>query len=195
MSTKINMQMHSSWVDWFINNESNGTGNRSFQAFSKILSSGVSNEAKLRALVEEIKTVILAADSNRNIMILHFPKNFGGARSRPENNVMCMLGIGPWATCVLLDLDTAFRDLQLVVPSVHDLAGCNSANEVTSIPKTQNQKRTALLVSKVQLFSFQVQFFGTQLLQQTQRILLSSFPSSHAQQRALTKSTSLKQLQ
>jgi hypothetical protein len=95
MSTKINMQMHSSWADCFINNENNDTGNRSLQVFSKILSSGDSNKAKLCALVEEIKTVILAADSNRNIMILHFPKNFGGTRSRPENKVVCMLGVGP----------------------------------------------------------------------------------------------------
>jgi hypothetical protein len=29
-------------------------------------------------LVEEIDTVILAADANKRIMILHSPKNFGG---------------------------------------------------------------------------------------------------------------------
>ncbi len=78
------MQTHSSWADWFINNESNDTGNRNLQAFSDILSSEDSNEAKLRALVEEIDTIILAADLNRNIMILHSPKNLGGTRSRPK---------------------------------------------------------------------------------------------------------------
>ncbi len=45
-----------------------------------------------------------------------------------------MLGVGPQATCILLDLNTAFRDLQLIVPSVHGLAGCDSANEVANIP-------------------------------------------------------------
>jgi hypothetical protein len=117
------MQTHSSWVDWFINNESNDAGNWNLQAFSDILSSGDSNEAKLRALAEEIDTVILAADLNRNIMILHSPKNFGGTRPRPENKVVCMLGVGPPATCVLLDLNTAFRVIQLIVPSVYNLAG------------------------------------------------------------------------
>jgi hypothetical protein len=29
-----------------------------------------------------------------------------------------MIGVSPQATCILLDLNTAFRDLQLVVPSV-----------------------------------------------------------------------------
>jgi hypothetical protein len=128
------MQMHSSWADWFIKNESNEAGNRSPQSFCEFLSSGDSKEAKLWALVKEIDTVILAADSNKNIMILHSPKHFGGTRSHPKNKVVCMLGVSPQATCVLLDLNTAFRDLQLVVPSVHDLAGCNSANEVANIP-------------------------------------------------------------
>jgi hypothetical protein len=85
------MPTHSSWVDWFINNDSNDTENRNLQDFSDILSSGDSNKAKLQALVEEINTVVLAADLNGNIMILHSPKNFGGTRSCPENKVVCML--------------------------------------------------------------------------------------------------------
>jgi hypothetical protein len=108
------MQMHSSWADWFINNKSNDAGNRNLQAFSEILSSGDSNKAKLQALVEKIDTVILAADSNGDIMILHSPKNFGGTRSHPKNKVVCMLGVGPQAICILLDLNTVFRDIQLL---------------------------------------------------------------------------------
>jgi hypothetical protein len=89
------MQTRSSGADWFIHNESNDAGNRNLQAFSDILSSGDSNKAKLRALVKEIDTVILAADLNGNIMIPHSPKNFCGTRSHPKNKVMCMLGVGP----------------------------------------------------------------------------------------------------
>ncbi len=89
------MRMHTSWADCFINNDSNDAGKRNLQAFSDILSSGDSNEAKLGALVEEMDTVILAADSNGNIMILHSPKTFGGTRSCPENKVVCMLVVGP----------------------------------------------------------------------------------------------------
>jgi hypothetical protein len=127
------MQTHSSWADWCINNNSNDAVNRNLQAFSDILSSGDSNKAKLQALVEEIDTVILAADLNGNIMILHYPKNFGGTRSHPKNKVICMLGVGPWETCILLDLNTAFRDNQLIVPSVYDLAECKSAKDVANI--------------------------------------------------------------
>jgi hypothetical protein len=128
------MQTYSSWADWFINNKNNDAGSRNLQAFSEIFSSGDSNKAKLQALIEEIDTVILAADSNGNIMILHSPKNFGSTRSHPKNKVMCMLDVGPRATCILLDLNTAFRDIQLIIPSVHNLAECKSVKDVANIP-------------------------------------------------------------
>jgi hypothetical protein len=95
---------------------------------------GDSNKAKLQALVEEINTVILAADSSKNIMILHSPKNFGGTRTCLQNKVICMLSLGPQAISVLLDLNMAFVDLHIVVLSVQDLAGCDSAKEVANIP-------------------------------------------------------------
>jgi hypothetical protein len=85
-------------------------------------------------LVEEIDTVILAANLNGNIMILHSPKNFGGTRSCPKNKVVLMLGVSPRATCVLLDLNMVFRDIQLIVPSVYNLAECESAKDVANIP-------------------------------------------------------------
>jgi hypothetical protein len=105
------MQMHSTWANWFINHANNDAGNMNLEAFSNILSSGDSNEAKLRALVKEIDTVILAADSNKYIMILHSPKNFGSTRSSPKNKFVCMLGVGPRATYILPDLNTALADI------------------------------------------------------------------------------------
>ena len=81
------------WIEWFSNHPNNEDGNRNMAAFSSILESGLSEEEKLRSLVEEIDTVILAADANNKIMILHSPKNFGGTRSRPDNKVVCMLGM------------------------------------------------------------------------------------------------------
>jgi hypothetical protein len=128
------MQTHSYWANWFVNHGNNDAGNKNIQAFSNILSSGGSNEVELQALVEDIDTVILAADSNNTIMILHSPKNLRGRRSRPKNKVVCILGVGSQGTCVLLDLKTAFKDKELIVPTVHDLAKCKSAEEVASIP-------------------------------------------------------------
>ena len=83
--------------------------------------------------MEEINTVTLAADANNKIMILHSPENFGGTRSRPDNKVVCMLGLGAHATYVLIDIRTA-AECQIVVPAVTDLSDCESAKDVANIP-------------------------------------------------------------
>jgi hypothetical protein len=70
------MPMHTTWSNWFINHERNDAGNSNLQAFSDSLSSEASNVEKLQSLVEEIEeidTVILAADASRNIIIVHSP--------------------------------------------------------------------------------------------------------------------------
>jgi hypothetical protein len=83
--------------------------------------------------VEEIDTVILAADANNKIMILHSPKNFGGTRSRPDNKVVCMLGLGAHTMYIFIDSRTALADFQIVVPAVTDLSDCESAQDVANI--------------------------------------------------------------
>jgi hypothetical protein len=125
---------HANWATYFVNHASNDAGNRNLQAFSDVLGSEVSTEAKLRDLVDELDTVILAADANRNIMLLHSPKNFGGTRSRPDNKVTCMIGFGARAACIFPDLNSAFADIRIVVPSVNELAACESAEELANIP-------------------------------------------------------------
>jgi hypothetical protein len=105
------MQTHPTWADWFTNHTSNDAGNKNLQAFSDILGAGVSNKAKLRDLVDEIDTVILGANPNKNIMLFHSPKNFGGTRSHPELKVLCMLGLSARATPILLDLNSAFANI------------------------------------------------------------------------------------
>jgi hypothetical protein len=72
------MATHITWSNWFINHASNDAGNQNLKAFSKILSSNNNNVTKLWQLVIEIDTVILVADANKRIMILHSPKNFSG---------------------------------------------------------------------------------------------------------------------
>jgi hypothetical protein len=75
------MVTHTTWSNWFINHASNNAGNQNLKAFSKTLSLNDKDVTKLRRLVKGINTVILAADANNHIMILHPPKNFGGTQT------------------------------------------------------------------------------------------------------------------
>jgi hypothetical protein len=52
----------------------------------------------------------------------------------PDNNVVCMLGLGIHAIYLLIDLGTAFADCQIVVPVVTDLSDCKTSKKLENIP-------------------------------------------------------------
>ncbi len=128
------MPTHTTWSNRFINHESNDASNRNLQAFSNSLSSGASNAERLLSMAEEIDTVILAANARRNIMILHSPKDFGGTRTRPDNKVSCMFGLGSQAICILIALNTALTNCNIVVPMLQELSDCETAQDGSTIP-------------------------------------------------------------
>jgi hypothetical protein len=128
------MATHTTWSNWFVNHASNDAGNQNLKAFSKILSSNNNDATKLRQLVEKIDMVILAADANKCIMIPHSHKNFGGTRTRPKNKVVCMLGMGTQSVSILVDLNSALANCNIIVPASDKLSGCKTAQEVKDIP-------------------------------------------------------------
>jgi hypothetical protein len=125
---------HTTWSNWFVDHASNNAGNQNLKAFSKILRLNDNNATKLWQLVKEIDKVILAADASKRIMTLHSPKNFGGTQTRPENKVVCMLGMGTQSASILIDLNLALANCNIIVPTVDELSGSGTAQEVEDIP-------------------------------------------------------------
>ena len=130
---KMIIPTHPTWANWFINHPSNDAGNKNLPAFSSTLDADFSNEAKLKDLVEEIDTVILAANVNKKLALFHSPKNFGGTRTRPDDKVACLIGLGNKATPVIFDLESAFQSLRIRVPGVFELAACTAAEEMAAL--------------------------------------------------------------
>ena len=128
------MATHPTWSEWFTNHLSNIAGNHNLQAFSDTLSSSDTEATKLQQVTEEIDPVILAANGSNGIIMLHSPKNFGGTRTRPANKLVCMIGMGSQAVSVLVDLNSALANCNIIVPTVLDLSGCTTAQEVEDIP-------------------------------------------------------------
>ena len=128
------MTTHFTWANWFINHASNDAGNQNLQAFSDILGSSKNKTTKLRQVMEEMDTVILAANSSNRIMLLHTPKNFGGTRTRLANKLFCMLGMGPQAVSILVNLNLVLANCNIIMPTVNELLGCTTAQEVKDIP-------------------------------------------------------------
>ena len=83
--------------------------------------------------MEEIDTVILAADANKKLALFQSPKNFGGTKTRPDDKVACLIGLGNKATPVIFDLESAFQSLRIRVPGVFKLAACATAKEVAAL--------------------------------------------------------------
>jgi hypothetical protein len=110
------------------------TGNKNMQVYSNTFKSRHSDIKKLRSVVEEIDTDILAADANKYVLIFHSPKNFGGTRTCPENKLIRLIGLGAQATWVQMDLRTALTNCNIIIPKVDEIDGCTTAQEVNDIP-------------------------------------------------------------
>jgi hypothetical protein len=149
-------QKQPNWAEWFINNPNNEAGNSNLQAFSDVLGSEVSTEAKIRDLVDEIDTVIFIADANRNIMLLHSPKNFGGTRSRPDNKVSCMIGLGAQAISIFPVLNSAL--VRIFVLLSRQSKNFQDANQLKTLKTFQRSIRMVNKVLKARQYSSQAQF-------------------------------------
>jgi hypothetical protein len=67
-------------------------------------------------------------------MIIHSTKNSEGTRTLPDNKVVCMIRMGSKAKSVLIDLNSALVDCNLIVHTVQELSNCKTAQNVANIP-------------------------------------------------------------
>eukprot|EP00957_Ditylum_brightwellii_P197737 15064864-Ditylum_brightwellii.AAC.1 len=124
------MLLQQAWKDVLNSLPKNEQGNQNIAAFSSALKAGLSKEAKLQALTEDIDSVFLVADDEKHVAILHSPKNFGGMRTRPTNKVAAMIGLGPTAIGVLLNKKAVLKDCKLMTPKIEDIALCATGKDI-----------------------------------------------------------------
>eukprot|EP00957_Ditylum_brightwellii_P198665 15141796-Ditylum_brightwellii.AAC.1 len=94
---------------------------------------GKTQKEKLRSLTEDADTVFLVADDEKNIVILHSPKNFGGMRTRPTNKVAAMIGLGSTAIGVLINEKVALEDCNLVTPTIDEIELCTTEIDIAAL--------------------------------------------------------------
>ena len=85
------------------------------------------------ALVEGIDTIFLLADKDKKITIAHSPKNFGGTRNHTTNKIACFIGMGPQATCVLLNKNQAITECDITTPILIKMAECKWKEDVEAL--------------------------------------------------------------
>ena len=165
-----------SWKLHFDSLPTDEAGNKNMQAFSSSMEAGNPNGAKLAAFTGNPDVVLLGADGDEGIRMVHSLKNLGGNVLRPTDNVVGLLGFGPKAIPVELDVNSATLDVKLTLPSAEQLRNCKLKEEfeAVEVPRQTSSKtlkssasflappflRTTLiqlesddLMSKSQLFS------------------------------------------
>ena len=78
------------------------------------------------AIAEDTNSIILIANENKGIKIIHSPFNFGGTMNRAKNKIACMIGLGPMAISVILNSKQAIAKCKVVTPTVEKLKACMS---------------------------------------------------------------------
>ena len=90
--------LSTSWKQHYCSLAGDEEGNKTMLKYSLAIAASVSERERLLALCEDVEAVIFIADDAGKIKMIHSPKNFGGTRSRPENKIACMIGMGSLAT-------------------------------------------------------------------------------------------------
>ena len=82
--------------------------------------------------------IILVANEQNEIDFLHSILDLGGTHSRPENKIVCLVGMGVCAICVLLNWEQAVEECPIGTPSFDEIENCEEEDlpelEVTTDP-------------------------------------------------------------
>ena len=123
----------SNWRDYFMNHPNTDAGNENMTAFTAALSSELEDDERVESLVEEIDTVILAADADAQLLIIHSPKRFGGTRSRATGKIVGLMGLGAEAQRVIINEDTAVLACKIKTPTFGAIRGCALGTDIEGL--------------------------------------------------------------
>jgi len=123
----------SNWRDYFMNHPNTDAGNETIPAFTAALSAELEDFERVEALVEEIDTIILAANTDGQILILHGPKRFGGTRSRATSKIVGLMGLGAEAQRIIINEDTAVLACKIKTPTFGAIRGCALGRDIEGL--------------------------------------------------------------
>ncbi len=90
-------------------------------------------ETKLKVLNSE-DGVLLVAGRKREVVILYFPKNFGGTYYRTEYKVGCLIGMKWRMTAVILNEGATLDPIFVRTPAKVDIKNCITLNKLMVLP-------------------------------------------------------------
>jgi len=102
------MPLSPSWKTHFLQGlaAANAIGDRNAGKFTEAMTHDAAVDTKMKYLNED-NNLILVADNKKQVVLLHNIKNLGGTTLNPTNKVAALIGMGPDAQAVALDVDVA----------------------------------------------------------------------------------------
>ena len=114
------MLLHNSFKNYFSSlTEVNDGSNRNMTGFAKIMDPEISIQRRLDYLTNDEDIVFLGANAIHEIQIFHSPRNLGGSVMRKVNKFVCLIGMGPNATCIEIDkVETSMSKVEVCTPTL-----------------------------------------------------------------------------
>ena len=106
--------------------------------FSSAWSQQTTPNKKVAFISNDSDIVLLAANANKTVTILHSFKNIGGTPLRPSNKFVCFMGTSVNAIAVAINMASITGNKNFRSPSIESLFACNLASEIAALPIPPN---------------------------------------------------------
>ncbi len=120
---------NNTWKDYLQTHESNDDANKNLDQYNAAVDPNLTADTLVKEIANNINGVFLYTEG-QGINILHSVKNFGGTRSGPVHKLGALVGLGPQAQSVLIDLQNISLKIDTKTPSLVNLMGCTSKAEI-----------------------------------------------------------------
>ena len=140
--------LHSSWKDLLLDHsisENGVAGNLSMEEFFDATAESLGKDQIIRNLTDDENGVWLAiVGDEKELKILHHPKNFGGKLTRKQHKVVVLDGLNHEAKAILIDPDSISSFQPKQAPDAEELMDKMMEDEFSSIQTTQANKSNFL---------------------------------------------------
>ena len=109
------------WPIFFDNRHDNNLRNQNSSALSQAWSQMTTPLEKKAFVSNDDNIVILAANSNNTIAVLHSFKNIGGTLLQPIKNFVCFVGANEHTAVVNMSMQSITASINFTTPPINDI--------------------------------------------------------------------------
>jgi len=114
--------------------EVNDCANRNMTGVAKIMDPDISSQRQLDYLTNDEDIVFLGTNASHEIQVFHSPKNLGGSVMRKFNKFVCLIGLGPNATCTEIDdANASMTKIEVCTPTLDELESCSDSKAINDL--------------------------------------------------------------